>query len=306
MNSLILALHLACCCLLTRAQHATVGTLLPTIETLMEHVVISDRPVVTNLGSLLQSHNFLVPESALRKGTVYIGSNHRLRRVVHDMLHGGHRVQIVSISTTPRMDNDWISQLNDWTSKAFRNVSVASSSTQWGQPTGFMTSCFEPIMEAHADADLVLSSFLSADALDDGVEFNGQTMATERLVQKVLGLPKRPAMVLVQHPGPWAPTLDPSSPAFKFHQTLEDAAGAVAQFYDVQWLSFRSTVARLVKTKQAADLLQMKPTELIQRVLTDLLIWLIQQTAIDLLIRPFNQVGGMRTQHTAVVAAALE
>ena len=77
--------------------------------------------------------------------------------------------------------------------------------------------------------------------------------------------------------------------------------GALAQYYDLQWLSMRATTYRLAAfnndTKfswcnimngglQSPDYLH--PSDFGHKIMADLAVWLIQQTVLDLLIRPLD------------------
>ncbi len=49
---------------------------------------------LTGVLERLLSHNFTLPEAALRKGLVYMGTATRLRRTVWDMMQGKKEVKI--------------------------------------------------------------------------------------------------------------------------------------------------------------------------------------------------------------------
>ena len=82
-----------------------------------------------------------------------------------------------------------------------------------------------------------------------------------------------------------------------FHRTMEDLYGALAQYYDVQYLSLRTAVYRLANFKKVPgkgwknfmDVDGFHPGDGGFRVMADLSVWLIQQTALDLLMRPLNK-----------------
>ena len=75
---------------------------------------------------------------------------------------------------------------------------------------------------------------------------NAKTAGYEQLVRRMLALPSRPAVVMLQTMVPGA-AADPEAKKElwkPFHVTQEDVNGAIAQYYDVQWLSFRDATYR--------------------------------------------------------------
>lgn len=76
----------------------------------------------------------------------------------------------------------------------------------------------------------------------------------------------------------------------------QDLEGAISQYYDVPSISMRTAVYRLAAFKQLPGFLfenilqadHMHPTVRGHRILAELAIWLVQQTAVDLFHRPYN------------------
>ena len=80
----------------------------------------------------------------------------------------------------------------------------------------------------------------------------------------------------------------------------EDVYGALAKYYDVQGLSLRAATYRLAgfgnNTKYSWDTIMnglqardyMHPSDFGHGIMADLAVWLIQQTVLDLLIRPLD------------------
>ena len=86
----------------------------------------------------------------------------------------------------------------------------------------------------------------------------------------------------------------------KYLNLAEDIYGALARYYDVQWLSMRAATYRLavfqnttqyswdniMNSKVANDYFH--PSDFGHGIMADLAVWLIQQTVLDLLIRPLG------------------
>lgn len=82
----------------------------------------------------------------------------------------------------------------------------------------------------------------------------------------------------------------------------KDVDGAVSQYYDIPSLSFRTSTYRLAmfnkepgfrfKDLMISDMVH--PSAKGHRVMGELAIWLVQQTAVDLLSRPYNKADEMQ------------
>lgn len=84
-----------------------------------------------------------------------------------------------------------------------------------------------------------------------------------------------------------------------FHSTPEDIYGAVAQYYDLQWVSFRTATYRLARFLNIPGFTYpelMMPQDGLHiadpgcRVIADVLAHLWQQTVVELLLRPWGPV----------------
>ncbi len=88
---------LACICALGRAAsdpapgHGAITK--PDVHAGLAHVRIDGKAITEILGPVL-NYSFSLSQSALRKGTGYLGANFRLRRAVRDMLSGKRPVKI--------------------------------------------------------------------------------------------------------------------------------------------------------------------------------------------------------------------
>lgn len=78
----------------------------------------------------------------------------------------------------------------------------------------------------------------------------------------------------------------------------KDVDGAVSQYYDIPSLSFRTSTYRLAmfnkepgfRFKDLMNYDMIHPSAKGHRVMGELAIWLVQQTAIDLLARPYGKM----------------
>ena len=69
------------------------------------------------------------------------------------------------------------------------------------------------------------------------------------------------------------------------------------QYYDAQWLSLRNAVWRPANFKNTSGLSWKEimaddlfhPGDLGHKIMADLVVWLIQQTAIDMMMRPIGK-----------------
>ncbi len=75
---------------------------------------------------------------------------------------------------------------------------------------------------------------------------NVKTAGYERLIRRMLNLTNKPAIIMMQTmaPGLAADPSDKNGAWKPFHITQEDVLGALSQYYDVQWMSFRDATYR--------------------------------------------------------------
>ncbi|GIL55251.1 hypothetical protein Vafri_10837 [Volvox africanus] len=270
-------------------------------------VAIDSQPLNRLLSSILNTYRFTLPVLQLERAISYRGSSSRLRHVVGRMLNGDNvQVGVIggSISwghgATKRGEKDWFSHFSKWLIDAFpRSNITARNGCVPGVPSAYMILCLEQSLN-HEDVELVFVEF----NLNDGTNsmlVNPQVQSMERLIRRILELPRRPAVVLLQTPSHGQaeyplehPKHAPGVEYKRFYETLEDAEGAVAQYYDVQMLSLRTALYRLAVFKQVEGFLweqtfwDIHPGDQGHRIMADLAVYLIQQTAVGMLLRPFG------------------
>jgi len=272
----------------------------------LSNIQVRNQKMPNLLGRLLD-YKFSLPEVQLRRGTVYLGSNHRLRAALARALSGKPvRIGVVggSISyghgATQKGRTDWVSVFQKYLATAFRNVTLRNGCIP-GTPSAYMVVCLD--MSVDPDVDVVFSEYILNDGRHDSISNNPKTREYERLVRRVLGLPSRPAMVMMQvysHGNAFPKTDIEWKP---FHDGLEDVYGSLAQYYDVQWLSFRGATYRLAAFNQdpafafnkiMGEVDHIHPSDLGHKIMADLAVWLVQQTAMDLLLRPPGHSDSMQ------------
>ncbi|GIM03448.1 hypothetical protein Vretimale_8227 [Volvox reticuliferus] len=201
---------------------------------------------------------------------------------------------------TKRGEKDWFSHFSKWLIDAFpRSNITARNGCVPGVPSSYMILCLEQSLN-YEDVELVFVEFNLNDGIAETI-VNPQVQGMERLIRRILALPKRPAVVLLQTPshGMAAYPVDhpkhaPGMEHKLFYTTLEDVEGAVAQYYDVQMLSLRTALYRLAVFKQVEGFLweqtfwDIHPGDQGHRIMADLAVYLIQQTALGMLLRPFG------------------
>ncbi|KXZ51884.1 hypothetical protein GPECTOR_11g319 [Gonium pectorale] len=274
-------------------------------------VEVDRQPVSQLLQGVLGSYRFTLPRSQLQRGTAYVGASSRLRRLMRDMIlpreQKDFKVAVIggSISfgqyTSKLGETDWFSILSKWLIAAFprANVTIRNGCTP-GIPTPYMIMCLE--LSVDPDVDLVFMEYTLNDGMDGGLFGNRVVMDTERLLRRILALPHQPAVVMMHvplHGMASYPSGHPKNPNndiyLNFYQTTEDAQGALAQYYDVQYLSLRTALYRLAAHKDIPgfrweDLfVDHHPGDAGHKVMADLAIHLLQRTALGLLMEPFGQ-----------------
>lgn len=93
----------------------------------LSFVSVHNHKLSTLLGTIL-AHQFTIPEAQLHRSLVYTGSNHRLRRVVHDLMTGRRVVRIGAVGGSVCWGwkasavgvTDWFSLFSNWIVSAGR------------------------------------------------------------------------------------------------------------------------------------------------------------------------------------------
>ncbi|KAG2495310.1 hypothetical protein HYH03_006582 [Edaphochlamys debaryana] len=243
-----------------------------------------------------------------RAGLAYAGPRTRLRRFVRELLLGRKPVKIGVVGGsityghgTSKPKYGWFSVFSRWLITSFPNANItARNGAIPATRSNLMVVCLEQSVDA--DVDLVFVEYIVNNGYEDKVEENFVVKDVERLVRRLLALPGRPAVVLMQARGGGgvgpgvervAPEgmahLDPPTP---FYRAMEDLEGAVAQYYDVQYLSLRTALYRLAAVERKEGFLwnqtfvDVHPGNSGNRMMADLAAYLVQDTARDLVFDP--------------------
>ncbi|EFJ46870.1 hypothetical protein VOLCADRAFT_92614 [Volvox carteri f. nagariensis] len=196
-----------------------------------------------------------------------------------------------------RGETDWFSHFSKWMIEAFPRANItARNGCVPGVPSAYMILCLEQSVD-HKDVELVFIEFTLNDGYIASVE-NDRVRDMERLVRRLLALPRRPAVVLMHSPTHGMASYPPGHPRHpgdiykRFYETLEDVDGAIAQYYDVQMLSVRTALYRLAAFKET-DGFRWDQTFFVRGGgLGAPGMWVTRaraRTAIGLLLRPFGR-----------------
>ncbi|GFR42716.1 hypothetical protein Agub_g3640 [Astrephomene gubernaculifera] len=273
-------------------------------------VEINKQPVSMLLSSVLGNYRFTLPRDQLHRGTAYVGSSSRLRRLVRDLIlpreQTNFKIAVIggSISygqfTSKRGVTDWFSVFSKWMISAFPRANItARNGCTPGVPTPYMILCLE--LSVDPDVDLVFVEYTLNDGTDPRLFDNSIVKDTERLVRRILALPNHPAVVFMHVPihgmasYPKGHEKNKANDAYQpFYWTSEDAEGAISQYYDVQYLSLRTALYRLAVHKGAPGFLwedtfvDHHPGDHGHKVMADLAVHLLQRTALGLLVEPYG------------------
>ncbi|KAG2425210.1 hypothetical protein HYH02_015037 [Chlamydomonas schloesseri] len=267
--------------------------------------VTVDNQRVSSVLSHMLRYNFTLPRVQLQRGVVYMGAASRLRRVIHDALSGKPiKVGIVGGSVSwgqgasVRGETDWFSLLGHYLVRAFPNTNVTTrNGCTPGVPSSYMIMCLE--LSVDTDVDLVLTEYTLNDGHDSNLYSNAIVKGMERLIRRIMALPKRPAVIMMHHMTHYMGSYPPGHPKHfggwrHFYESSEDAQGALAQYYDAQSLSQRTSLYRLAAFKQQPGFLwenfmaDFHAGDLGHAAMADLVVYLLQQVALDLLLHPFG------------------
>jgi len=214
-------------------------------------------------GRLLAHRARLLSPSAAARGLSHLGPAHRLRRFLHRAARGSKggarplRVAAVGGSVSwgsavERGSEDWPSvvtrRLRDYYPRAkfeLTNGCVPAA------PASFTSACLQKLVPG--DADLVFVEFAvnesGAGEKGEPAEEGRAAAAAryERLLRKLLRLPRRPAVVLVQLPAVGMAMGEGHPWRRGYGQTVEDALSAIGAYYDAPAVSLRSAAWRLAR-----------------------------------------------------------
>ncbi|KAG2493913.1 hypothetical protein HYH03_007849 [Edaphochlamys debaryana] len=271
---------------------------------------VNKQPVSTLLSTLLD-YRFSLPRVQLQRGVVMTGAASRLRRLVKDLMlppegHRGFKVSAIGGSvtwgqgTSQRGVTDWFSTVGRWMVSAFPRANItARNGCTPGIPTQYMIMCLE--LSVDPDVDLVFIEYTLNDGTDEMLFGNKVVINMERLVRRVMALPGKPAVVFMQIPTHGMGSYPRDHPKYikddayrPFYEAAEDAEGALAQYYDLQYLSLRTALYRLAQFKEQPGFRwedtfsDFHPGDQGHTVMADLAVRMIQRTALGLLIDPFD------------------
>jgi len=193
-----------------------------------------------------------------------------------------------------RGTKDWVSIFKKWVTSAFPRAQITvDNAAVAGNPSSFANGCFDRLVGS--DFDLLVIEYAANDGKEDSWLGSRKAKVYEKLVRRALGKPHRPAVVMLQAM-PDGVTKDPYPEGF--YKTVEDVYGALAQYYDVPWLSLRTAVYADIMWKRVPgfdfksflSFDQVHPNDLGHRYLSDMVVWLLQQTALGLLMSPYSAV----------------
>jgi len=240
----------------------------------------------------------------------FTGARTRLRRVVAEMI-AGNKVEVAvlggSISAgaiasrkmDPNDPNDVWSlvrlHLQNNVNPQIEFYNNARAATK-----SYITSlCIDRFL--NTTADLVFVEFIANDGSEMDTQLQGpleKSRSYERFLRKIQRQPSNPAVVMMQmlvSEMAIPPEGKDGKPKRAFYSTPEDTYGNLAQYYDIPSVSFRDALWQLGDNKRdgmswddfmAED--RLHPNDRGHRLMADMVIYLLQQTAIDLLMHPIT------------------
>ncbi|EFJ45735.1 hypothetical protein VOLCADRAFT_105823 [Volvox carteri f. nagariensis] len=187
---------------------------------------------------------------------------------------------------TMRGERDWFSLFMSWLASVSSYPVTGRNGCIPGTPSHYMVLCLEHSVDV--DLDLVLVEYVFNDGLDDCdcIRNNGVVKSVEQLLRKLMDLPSRPAVVMVQVPHVRSKDFDP------FFRTSEDLEGALAAYYDIPTVSLRDALYPLNVHRPTEGFLwnqtynEHHPGDAGHKALADIVVHLIQETALGLLSYP--------------------
>ncbi|PNH04489.1 hypothetical protein TSOC_009317, partial [Tetrabaena socialis] len=166
---------------------------------------------------------------------------------------------------------------------AFPNTTVAAKNgCKAATPSSYMVMCLD--LSVAPNVDLVLVEYNVNDQFYDSILQNPSAKDLERLLRRILALPGRPAVVLVQVPRQENTTLP-------YHFSSEDVEGALAHYYDLSYLSLRAALYPLATLKRDVrfpwDHMIVEDGHLGNsghRMVADMIVYLLQEAYLAMLI----------------------
>lgn len=253
------------------------------------------------VGQLLQLKPQVLDERQLDTGIIHYGDMARVRSFMHKLRHDQPvHIAVVGGSISVGLGEDGFGP------GLFRRIAAAfphpghrfHNGALGGVMSTYMNSCLK--WHVPTDIDLVVVEFNCNDGFETEycselpctIKYGGlNTMLRrgyERLLRKLLMLPRRPAVIMLQ-------TFDFSDRLFM--NSGEDQLGVFAQLYSIPWLSFRGVVwkrqQRSAPGYSISELMlpgggDKHPNPYGHQMLADLVAGLLQRAGEGLLTRPFT------------------
>ncbi|GIM07262.1 hypothetical protein Vretimale_11457, partial [Volvox reticuliferus] len=184
---------------------------------------------------------------------------------------------------------DWFSLLARWMIEAFPSSRItARNGAVPATPSSYMVMCLEQSVDP--DVDLVLVEYSLNDGYADCIVDNDSTKPMERLLRRLLALPGKPAVIMMQVPM-YGIAMEPDNPQHReFYFTNEDVDAALAHYYDVPYLSLRTALYRLAALDRVPGwswremFRDFHPGDAGSHVMADLVVHLLQVTAVELVM----------------------
>ena len=145
-----------------------------------------------------------ITEPLKYQGVAHSGPNFRLRRVITKLAEGKSISigalggSITCAHMVRRGREDWFSLVSNYLTHAFPKANVTSfNGCVIGSQSEYASMCLSRIIPNVGDMDLIFVEYATNDAYVDGSISHGRSRSYERLLRKLLNLPKQPAVVLM-------------------------------------------------------------------------------------------------------------
>uniref|UniRef100_A0A383VEL6 SGNH hydrolase-type esterase domain-containing protein n=1 Tax=Tetradesmus obliquus TaxID=3088 RepID=A0A383VEL6_TETOB len=234
-----------------------------------------------------------------QRALVNVGTALRLRRVVAD-LQAGKNVSVGVIGGSiswgfymQRGVNDWFAMFTSWLRRAFPSATITQRNGCVPATTAeYVSMCLDKFVDR--DVDLIFLEYAINDGYTDTSVNTQHAQAFERLIRKLLQLPHKPAVVLMQ-----ALAQGIYGARGLFYWTVEDHYGVLAQHYQLPQLSVRNGMYHEVLAGapgfSTAEIypdveqeMQRHPSELGHKYMADVAVTMVQQVFQDMALAPID------------------
>ncbi|EFJ44198.1 hypothetical protein VOLCADRAFT_106525 [Volvox carteri f. nagariensis] len=207
-----------------------------------------------------------------------------------------------------RANASWFGLVAHWLARGYPSVNItARNGAVPATQASYMVMCLDQWVDP--DVDLVFVEYILNNGIDDRVFNNPVVQVMERLIRRLMDLPGKPAVVLMQASifvrlSVCLSLRPPISPRrsgrlnrtrhFPCRTHPSPGTGALAQYYDVQYLSLRTALYRLAAVDQKDGFrwnqmfVDHHPGDAGNHVMADLVAYMIQNTALDLMLDPIT------------------